>query len=73
MMHSTLNRTEPHSFSPVRSRFPGLHPAFAAAFAAAVLLAATIGARAQEAGAAPADSSPVAAAPAPDQARPVIS
>jgi outer membrane protein assembly factor BamD len=72
MMHSTLNRTEPHSFSPVRSRFSGLNPAFAAAFAAAVLLAATIGARAQEAGAAPADSSPVAAAPAPDQAKPDI-
>jgi outer membrane protein assembly factor BamD len=72
MMHSTLNRTEPHSFSPVRSRFSGLNPAFAAAFAAAVLLAATIGARAQDAGAAPADSSPAAAAPAPGQAKPDI-
>ena len=86
MMHSTLNRTEPHSFSPVRFRFSGLNPAFAAAFAAAVLLAATIGARAQEAGtppaaasadtaaaqSAPADSSPAASAPAPGQAKPDI-
>ena len=72
MMHSTLNRTEPHSFSPVRSRFSGLNPAFAAAFAAAVLLAATIGARAQDAGATPAGSSPAASAPAPGQAKPDI-
>lgn len=88
MMHSTLNRTEPHSFSPVRSRFPGLHPAFAAAFAAAVLLAATIGVRAQDAAgptpaaaasadtaaaqSAPADSSPAASAPASGQAKPDI-
>src|ERR1700690_2209012 len=67
MMHSTLNRTEPHSFSPVRSRFPSLHLGFAAAFAAAVLLAATVGAPAQDAAGAP---PPAASAPA--QAKPDI-
>src|ERR1039458_773942 len=87
MMHSTLNRTEPHSVFPIRFRFPGLHPAFAAAFTAAVLLAATIGARAQDAAgttpaavsadpaaaqSAPADSSPAAVAPTPGQAKPDI-
>ena len=69
MMHSTLNRTES---SPLRSRFFNSHLAFAAAFTAAILLAATIGARAQDAaaGTPPADSSPAAAAPA--QAKPDI-
>ena len=84
MMHrSTLNRIELCSFSPVRSLFPDMRTALAAGFTAAMLLAASVGARAQAAdatpaaapaGAAAAQSAPAdAAAPAAGQAKPDIS